>query len=123
MRAPVGHHRPSHLPSAALIAFYFLGNAPGAGSVYQPGGCPQPSESQAEARRDGSTAQAAMNLFRLAGDMSHLLSVCVLLLKIRATKSCRGAGRRGIRRACRRRRDGRPDGGAPAARNRRRTPS
>ncbi|KAI7846116.1 hypothetical protein COHA_000377 [Chlorella ohadii] len=31
-----------------------------------------------------------MNLFRLAGDMSHLLSVCVLLLKIRATKSCRG---------------------------------
>lgn len=31
-----------------------------------------------------------MNLFRLAGDMSHLLSVLVLLLKIRATKSCRG---------------------------------
>lgn len=31
-----------------------------------------------------------MNIFRLAGDMSHLLSILVLLLKIRATKSCRG---------------------------------
>lgn len=40
-----------------------------------------------------------MNLFRLAGDMSHLLSVLVLLLKIRATKSCRGAGRGWWRRA------------------------
>ncbi len=32
----------------------------------------------------------AMNLFRLAGDMTHLLSIIVLLLKINATRSCRG---------------------------------
>ena len=32
-----------------------------------------------------------MNLFRLAGDMTHLMSILVVLLKIRATKSCRGA--------------------------------
>lgn len=31
-----------------------------------------------------------MNLFRLAGDMTHLLSIIVLLLKIRTTKSCSG---------------------------------
>lgn len=31
-----------------------------------------------------------MNAFRLAGDMTHLLSILVLLLKIRATRSCRG---------------------------------
>ncbi|KAL6766485.1 ERD2A [Auxenochlorella protothecoides x Auxenochlorella symbiontica] len=31
-----------------------------------------------------------MNIFRLAGDMTHLMSIVVLLLKIRATKSCRG---------------------------------
>ncbi|KAL8538336.1 hypothetical protein ACS0TY_000356 [Phlomoides rotata] len=31
-----------------------------------------------------------MNAFRLAGDMSHLLSVIVLLLKIRTMKSCAG---------------------------------
>ena len=31
-----------------------------------------------------------MNLFRLAGDMTHLLSIVVLLLKINATRSCRG---------------------------------
>lgn len=31
-----------------------------------------------------------MNIFRLAGDMTHLLSVVVLLLKIHATRSCRG---------------------------------
>ncbi|KDP21782.1 hypothetical protein JCGZ_00569 [Jatropha curcas] len=31
-----------------------------------------------------------MNLFRLAGDMTHLLSIVVLLLKIRKTKSCAG---------------------------------
>ncbi|KAL3157629.1 ER lumen protein-retaining receptor B [Trebouxia sp. C0010 RCD-2024] len=31
-----------------------------------------------------------MNLFRLAGDMTHLLSIVVLLLKIHATRSCRG---------------------------------
>jgi hypothetical protein len=31
-----------------------------------------------------------MNLFRLAGDMTHLASCLVLLLKIVATKSCRG---------------------------------
>lgn len=32
-----------------------------------------------------------MNIFRLAGDMTHLLSIIVLLLKIRATRSARGA--------------------------------
>ncbi|KAK3447448.1 ER lumen protein-retaining receptor [Eucalyptus grandis] len=31
-----------------------------------------------------------MNIFRLAGDMTHLLSIVVLLLKIRTTKSCAG---------------------------------
>lgn len=31
-----------------------------------------------------------MNFFRLAGDMTHLLSIIVLLLKIRTTKSCSG---------------------------------
>ncbi|KAH9727970.1 hypothetical protein KPL70_008855 [Citrus sinensis] len=31
-----------------------------------------------------------MNLFRLVGDMTHLLSIVVLLLKIRTTKSCAG---------------------------------
>jgi hypothetical protein len=31
-----------------------------------------------------------MNLFRFLGDMSHLLSIIVLLMKIRATRSCRG---------------------------------
>ncbi|XP_057970731.1 ER lumen protein-retaining receptor B-like [Malania oleifera] len=31
-----------------------------------------------------------MNLFRFAGDMTHLLSIIVLLLKIRTTKSCAG---------------------------------
>ncbi|KAL9307655.1 putative ER lumen protein retaining receptor [Arabidopsis thaliana] len=29
-----------------------------------------------------------MNIFRFAGDMSHLISVLILLLKIYATKSC-----------------------------------
>ncbi|KAF6158337.1 hypothetical protein GIB67_022417 [Kingdonia uniflora] len=31
-----------------------------------------------------------MNIFRFAGDMTHLTSVLVLLLKIYATKSCSG---------------------------------
>ncbi|KAM7463571.1 hypothetical protein LguiA_031692 [Lonicera macranthoides] len=31
-----------------------------------------------------------MNVFRLAGDMTHLLSIIVLLLKIRTMKSCAG---------------------------------
>lgn len=31
-----------------------------------------------------------MNAFRLCGDLFHLLSIMVLLLKIRATRSCRG---------------------------------
>lgn len=31
-----------------------------------------------------------MNIFRLAGDLTHLLSLLVLLLKILATKSCHG---------------------------------
>ena len=34
---------------------------------------------------------STMNIFRLAGDMTHLLSFLVLLLKIQATKNCRGA--------------------------------
>ena len=33
---------------------------------------------------------AGMNIFRLAGDMTHLLSFVVLLLKIQATRSCAG---------------------------------
>ena len=33
---------------------------------------------------------AIMNLFRLLGDMTHLLSIVVLLLKIRNMKSCAG---------------------------------
>nr|CAB3491531.1 unnamed protein product [Digitaria exilis] len=39
-----------------------------------------------EQRRSGSE----MNVFRLAGDMTHLLSVVVLLLKIHTIKSCAG---------------------------------
>ncbi|XP_043693901.1 ER lumen protein-retaining receptor-like [Telopea speciosissima] len=31
-----------------------------------------------------------MNVFRLAGDMTHLLSIVILLLKIRTMKSCAG---------------------------------
>ncbi|CAM8979617.1 unnamed protein product [Rhodiola kirilowii] len=31
-----------------------------------------------------------MNVFRLAGDMTHLISILILLLKIYATKSCSG---------------------------------
>ncbi|KAL2930989.1 ER lumen protein-retaining receptor A [Bienertia sinuspersici] len=31
-----------------------------------------------------------MNIFRLAGDITHLISILVLLLKIYATKSCSG---------------------------------
>ena len=31
-----------------------------------------------------------MNIFRLVGDMLHLFSIITLLLKIHATKSCRG---------------------------------
>ncbi|KAF3451320.1 hypothetical protein FNV43_RR07415 [Rhamnella rubrinervis] len=31
-----------------------------------------------------------MNIFRFAGDMSHLISILILLLKIYATKSCSG---------------------------------
>ncbi|XP_074272380.1 ER lumen protein-retaining receptor A [Silene latifolia] len=31
-----------------------------------------------------------MNIFRLAGDLTHLISILVLLLKIYATKSCSG---------------------------------
>ena len=31
-----------------------------------------------------------MNIFRFAGDMTHLLSIIVLLLKIHATKNCSG---------------------------------
>ncbi|KAK7369156.1 hypothetical protein VNO80_11190 [Phaseolus coccineus] len=35
-----------------------------------------------------------MNVFRLAGDMIHLLSILLLLLKIYATKSCSGVSRK-----------------------------
>ncbi|PNX89582.1 er lumen protein retaining receptor-like protein, partial [Trifolium pratense] len=35
-----------------------------------------------------------MNIFRLAGDMTHLVSILVLLLKIYATKSCSGVSRK-----------------------------
>lgn len=35
-----------------------------------------------------------MNIFRLAGDMTHLLSIVTLLLKIHATKSCAGVSMR-----------------------------
>lgn len=31
-----------------------------------------------------------MNIFRLAGDMTHLMSIIVLLLKIHSIKSCAG---------------------------------
>nr|ACZ59475.1 HDEL sequence binding protein [Flammulina velutipes] len=31
-----------------------------------------------------------MNLFRLFGDLSHLASICILLQKIKTTRSCRG---------------------------------
>lgn len=31
-----------------------------------------------------------MNIFRLTGDMSHLLSILLLLLKLRASKSAAG---------------------------------
>ncbi|KAL6546472.1 ER lumen protein-retaining receptor A [Orobanche minor] len=37
-----------------------------------------------------------MNIFRFAGDMMHLISILVLLLKIYATKSCSGMCVRGI---------------------------
>lgn len=35
-----------------------------------------------------------MNIFRLAGDMTHLISILILLLKIYATKSCSGISRK-----------------------------
>ena len=35
-----------------------------------------------------------MNIFRFVGDMTHLGSFVVLLLKILATRSCRGKGER-----------------------------
>lgn len=31
-----------------------------------------------------------MNIFRLAGDMSHLLAIVILLVKIWKTRSCAG---------------------------------
>jgi hypothetical protein len=33
---------------------------------------------------------AAMNLFRFVGDMLHLLSIFIFILKIYATKNCNG---------------------------------
>lgn len=41
-------------------------------------------------RREGEGGGSEMNVFRLAGDMTHLLSVVVLLLKIHTIKSCAG---------------------------------
>jgi hypothetical protein len=38
----------------------------------------------------GAATAAAMNAFRFLGDMTHLFSVLVLLLKIYATKTCSG---------------------------------
>ncbi|MEW5312334.1 MAG: hypothetical protein WDW38_003975 [Sanguina aurantia] len=35
-----------------------------------------------------------MNIFRLSGDMTHLISIIILLLKINATRSCRGVSRK-----------------------------
>lgn len=34
--------------------------------------------------------EATMNIFRIFGDMSHLASILVLLLKLRASKSAAG---------------------------------
>ena len=31
-----------------------------------------------------------MNVFRLCGDLSHLLAICILLVKIWRTRSCAG---------------------------------
>lgn len=41
-------------------------------------------------RRRRRRRKVTMNVFRLAADMTHLLSIMVLLLKIRTTKSCSG---------------------------------
>lgn len=38
-----------------------------------------------------------MNVFRLAGDMTHLLSIVLLLLKIKKDRNCRGTPRIGAR--------------------------
>ncbi|CAN1283500.1 ER lumen protein-retaining receptor A [Linum perenne] len=35
-----------------------------------------------------------MNIFRFLGDMTHLISILILLLKIYATKSCSGVSRK-----------------------------
>lgn len=37
------------------------------------------------------TATMSMNLFRLAGDMSHIFSIIVLLLRLRVAKNAQGA--------------------------------
>lgn len=55
-----------------------------------------------------------MNIFRLAGDGTHLLSFVVLLLKILATRSCRGGERRRRGAGCRD--DVAPIGARPRAR-------
>jgi hypothetical protein len=41
-----------------------------------------------------------MNAFRLAGDMTHLMSVLVLLLKIHTIKSCAGENRQPLPPPC-----------------------
>ncbi|KAF8409105.1 hypothetical protein HHK36_005178 [Tetracentron sinense] len=45
---------------------------------------------KSRARNRPNFVSAAMNIFRFAGDMTHLISILVLLLKIYATKSCSG---------------------------------
>lgn len=35
-----------------------------------------------------------MNVFRLAGDLSHLLAIIILLLKIWKTRSCAGKSKK-----------------------------
>jgi hypothetical protein len=41
--------------------------------------------------RSSLTAIMSMNIFRLAGDMSHVFSIIVLLLRLRVAKNAQGA--------------------------------
>ena len=50
----------------------------------------KPTNPSRRAAGAATAAAAAMNAFRFLGDMTHLFSVLVLLLKIYATKSCSG---------------------------------
>lgn len=79
---------PSPVPPAPTVHLHCIASLP-----------PPPSPSNADDSSldgDDPTPAAEMNAFRLAGDMTHLLSVVVLLLKIHTIKSCAGnAPRRG----------------------------